>query len=284
MSNEVQYNLVDRGDSANITVVVNGEMFVADNAHPLFAEIVEAAVAKDPSVVDLFDTSRRAAEVLENLSDRVQVANYRVYVDQTEVEDAFADLLVDLLDEGDAANYLPYVNFLEKVYSNTSDGIRGNLSRWLAAEDFTILPNGNILGYRGLNSNYTSKHAGPGIVNGQRVNGHLDNSVGNTLEIDAVLVENDPRVGCASGLHVGTYAYARSWAGGGVVVSVEVDPRHVRSVPYECNDSKMRVSKYNVLDTITQKFDGRVSFAYDDADVDDFDEFGDDDEDTVYVF
>lgn len=275
----MQYNLVRRDESANITVVVDGEMYVADDQHPLFDEIVAAAVDGDESVVDLFDTSRRAAAVLENLSDRVQVANSRVWVDQTEVDDVFADLLIDLLDEG-TENYQPYVNFLEKVYSNTSEGIRENLSRWLKAEKFTILDNGNILGYRGLNANYTSKHAGPGIVNGVSVNGHLDNSVGNVVELPAHLVEENAAVGCASGLHVGTYNYAKGWGGyGGVVVSVEVDPRHVRSVPYECESQKMRVSKYKVLDTITEKVETR----YSDYDVDDYDEY-DYSDDEGYVF
>lgn len=275
----MQFNLVRRDGSANITVVMNGEMFVADDAHPLFDEIVEAAIDGDESVVDLFDTSRRAAAVLENLSERVQVANSRVWVDQTEVDDVFADLLIDLLDEG-TENYQPYVNFLEKVYSNTSEGIRENLSRWLKAEQFSILPNGNILGYRGLNSDYTSKHAGPGIVNGVQVKGHLDNSVGNVLELPVELVEVNAAKGCASGLHVGTYEYASGWAGyGGVVVSVEVDPRHVRSVPYECSSSKMRVSKYKVLDTITAKVESR----YADGADEDYDEY-DYDDDEGYVF
>lgn len=270
----MQFNLVRRDGSANITVVVDGDMLTADDQHPLFDEIVDAAIAGDESVVDLFDTSRRAAAVLENLSERVQVANSRVWVDQTEVDDVFADLLINLLDEGDETNYQPYVNFLEKVYSNVSEGIRENLSRWLKAEQFTILANGNILGYRGLNADYTSKHAGPGIVNGVNVNGHLDNSVGNVVELPAHLVEENAAVGCASGLHVGTHAYASSWAGyGGVVVSVEVDPRHVRSVPYECESQKMRVSKYKVLDTITAKVEGYVSHDYDDLDEDEYDEY-----------
>lgn len=276
----MQFNLVRREEGANITVVTSeGEMLTADDQHPLFEEIVQKAVAGDESVADLFDTSRRAAAVLENLSDRVQVANSRVWVDQTEVDDVFADLLVDLLDDGEE-DYAPYVNFLEKVYSNTSEGIRENLSRWLKAESFTILPNGNILGYRGLNDNYTSKHAGPGVVNGVSVNGHLDNSVGNVLELPTDMVEVNAAVGCAPGLHVGTHDYASRWAGyGGVVVSVEVDPRHVRSVPYECDSNKMRVSKYKVLDTITQKVESRYSDGGEN-----YDEYDYEEDEYDYVF
>lgn len=262
----MKFSLFSNETGSNITVFVNGEMFVADDEHPLFDEIVDAARNDDESVVDLFDTSRRAAAVLESLSDRVQVASSRVWVDQTEVTDVFADLLIELLDDGEE-DYQPYVNFLEKVYSNVDDDVRENLSRWLKAEQFTILPNGNILGYRGLNGDYTSKHAGPGVVNGVQVNGHLDNSVGNVIELPVELVEVNAARGCASGLHVGTHNYASGWAGyGGVVVTVEVDPRHVRSVPYECDSHKMRVSKYRVIDTVTSKVDDRYYEDYDDSD------------------
>lgn len=277
----MQFNLVRRDGSANITVVVDGEMYVADDQHPLFDEIVDAAIDGDESVVDLFDTSHRAAARFENLSERVTVANSRVYVDQTEVDDVYADQIIRFLDEG-VDDWEPLVKFLEKVYSNVSEGIRENLSRWLKGEVFTILPNGNILGYRGLRSDYTSVHAGPGVVNGVAVNGHLDNSVGNTVEIAANLVENNPAKGCASGLHVGTYAYAKDWAGpSGVVVSVEVDPRHVRSVPYECASAKMRVSKYVVKETVAGKTDTAVSYAYGDYS-DDYDEYADDEDGYTY--
>lgn len=271
----MQFNLVRREEGANITVIVDGEMFVADDKHPLFEEIVEAAIAGDEDIDKLFDTSRRAAEKFQSLSDRVTVSNSRVYVDQTEVDDAYADQILRFLEEG-VDDWKPLVLFLEKVYSNTAENIRENLSRWIKAEAFTILPNGNILGYRGLRPDYKSVHAGPGIVNGAAVNGHLDNSVGNVVEIDAHLVENDPTVGCASGLHVGTHNYAADWGRNGVVVSVEVDPRHIRSVPYECSSQKMRVSKYKVLDTITQKTASAVVSSSDDefgwADWDDWED------------
>lgn len=278
----LQFNHVSFEDAANITVVVDGEMFVADDKHPLFDEIVEAAKAGDESVVNLFDTSYRAAEVFADLSDRIRIAHSRVFVDQSEVEDAYADILVEFV-ENDVSvqERSALVNFLEKVYSNTDANIRENLSRWLLAEKFTILPNGNILGYRGLRDDFTSKHAGPGIVNGQRVNGHLDNSVGNVVEIDTNLVEVNPHNGCASGLHVGTYEYAQGWAGyGGVVVAVEVNPVHVRSVPYECSSSKMRVSRYEVKEQVTAKYDDRVYDGYDDSEYDEYadDDYYDDDE------
>lgn len=267
----MQFNLVKREGMGNITVVVDGELYTADEQHPLFDEIVEAAIDGDESVVDLFDASVKAAEKFENLSDRVTVANGRVYVDQSEVEDVYADQVVRFLGEG-VGDWKPLVGFLEKVYSNVDADVRENLSRWLQAESFTILPNGNILGYRGLTSDHKSVHAGPGIVNGERVNGHLDNSVGNVVEMDTDKVTVDPNRGCASGLHVGTFEYAKGWSQG-ALVSVEVDPRHVRSVPYECGSSKMRVSKYRVLEDIEVKHDSAVDTT--DYGYDPYDEYND---------
>lgn len=269
----MQFNLVRRDGSANITVVVDGELYPADETHPEFEEIVARAIAGDESVVDLFDLSPKAAAFFADLSDKVRVANSRVYVGDDEVDGAYADQILRFVEDGLEDEAEPLVAFLEKVYTNTTPEVRDNLSRWLGAEEFTILPNGNILGYRGLNADYTSKHAGPGIVNGERVNGHHDNSVGNVIEMDSHLVVNDASNGCASGLHVGTYDYAKGWAGyNGVVVSVEVDPAHVRSVPFDCNSQKMRVFKFTVKDTILAKVEERVSHDYDE-DSEEYDEF-----------
>jgi len=254
------------GLSRNLTAFVDGEMYVADESHPNIDALVTAAIAgNEDEFLNLIDPSVKAAEKFSALlTDRVTVRNSRVYVDQIEVEGAFADQIVRFLEE-DVDDWEPLALFLEKVYSNVDADIRENLSRWLQAEAFTLLPNGNILGYRGLRSDYTSVHAGPGIVNGVEVNGHLDNSVGNVVEIDAKLVEVNASRGCASGLHVGTYEYAKSWSQG-QLVSVEVDPRHVRSVPYECGSSKMRVSKYKVLADVTTKDDSTVSLDFEVAD------------------
>lgn len=278
MSNQIQFSLVRNAYSANITVLIDGDLYTADDKHPNFDAIVEAVndgSLSEKEITNLFDPTVAFAVKFNDLSDRVKVANGRVFVDQLEVADAFADQIVRFV-EDDVEDWKPLVAFLEKVYSNTSPGIRENLSRWLKAEQFTILPNGNILGYRGLREDFTSVHAGPGVVNGVTVNGHLDNSVGNVVEIDAALVENNPSVGCASGLHVGTFAYASGWSRGRLV-SVEVDPRHVRSVPYECDSAKMRVSKYRVLEEVANKAAAAVSYDYDA-----YDEYDDDDEDYYY--
>lgn len=270
MSN-VQFNLVRRGDIASITVVVDGDLYTADDSHPAFDNIVAAAIAGDSDVVELIDASEAASQKFASLTDRVSVSDGRVFVDQTEVDDVFADQIVRFLEQ-DVEDWRPLVAFLEKVYSNVSTEVRDNLSRWLKAEAFTLLPNGNILGYRGLSNDFRSKHSGPGIVNGVSVNERLDNSVGNVVEMKRDMVTDDPSVGCAPGLHVGTHNYAKGW--GETVVSVEVNPVHVVSVPFECDSQKMRVSRYKVIDVVVVKETDAVS-SYDDYDYDEDEDYYD---------
>src|ERR1019366_5793465 len=134
------------------------------------------------------------------------------------------------------------------VASNPNEHSREQLYSWLDARDFTITSDGNLVGYKGVKSDLKSVHSGPGIVNGEAINGHLDNSPGNTVEIARSVVQHDPSNGCASGLHVGTYDYARSW--GTVTLKVEVNPRDVVSVPTDCDAAKVRVCRYEVIEQV----------------------------------
>ena len=247
----VQYNLVEREGGSNITVVVDGDMKVADDTHPLWDEIKAKAVALDESVVHLFDASTRVAERFDRLSERVTVAHSRIYVDGDEIEDVFADQIVRFMDE-DRDDWMPLVKFLEKVYTNTEQHTRENLSRWLnATGGFTITEDGNIVGYKGLTAEFGSIHRGPAIVDGVAVNGSVPNQPGSIIEMKRSEVEHNPRVGCSVGLHVGTWEYASSF-GRGVVVEVEVNPRDVVSVPTDCNGQKMRVSRYTVVRAVDE--------------------------------
>lgn len=253
----MQYNLVVREDGGNITVVVDGEMFVADDAHPLWNEIVEAAQAGDENVVDLFDASRKAASLFENLSERVTVANSRIYVDGDEIDDVYADQIVRFMNEG-VEDFKPLVKFLEKVYTNIEAHTRENLSRWLnATGGFTIDEDGDIIGYKGLTRDGGSIHQGPAVVDGKAVNGSVPNAPGSVIEMARSKVEHNPAVGCASGLHVGTWEYASSFARG-VIAKVKVNPRDVVSVPTDCAGQKMRVSRYKIVEYVNEAHETAV--------------------------
>ena len=274
----MQFNLVVRDGQANITVFVDGQMYVADETHPNFEAIKAAVLSGDESVTDLFDAGRTIVKRFEKLSRSVSIKGDKVFFDGVEQNNALTEHLVRAVNDG-VEDFQPLVNFYEKIEANQNEHSREHLYRWLNRR-FTITPEGNIIGYRGLREDYTSVHAGPGIINGEEVNGHLDNSIGNVVELPRDQVTFDPAVGCAFGLHVGTYDYASGWSQGRVV-EVEVDPRDVVSVPTDCGDAKMRVCRYTVTRDATGERQEAVAVgSYYDADVEDW--FSDYDDDYYY--
>lgn len=240
------YSLIgSENGTQNITVFVDGKVYTADDAHPNFDKIVEGARSGDKKITDLFDVLRYVQGRLVPLSERIGVFGSTVYFDGQPIHNALADQIARFFNEG--ADLTALVNFWEKLATNPSEHSREQLYRWLTAEKFTITDDGDIIGYKGLNSNHTAIHSGPGIVNGKVIaNGNLDNSVGNVVEMDRSKVVHDPRSSCAFGLHVGTWEYAKGFAQG-ALVEVKVNPRDVVSVPTDCGGQKMRVSRYTVL-------------------------------------
>ena len=75
--------------------------------------------------------------------------------------------------------------------------------------------------------------------------GKFDNTPGRVHEMKRNDVDDDARVACSNGFHVGSLEYATGF--GPKCVIVEVDPADVVSVPFDCDGQKMRVSKYRVV-------------------------------------
>jgi hypothetical protein len=254
-------------DEQSVTVFVVGTgQDSCDNTHPNFEQILGAAQAADPDVLDLFDVERTVATHFEQLSERVSVAHGVIYLDGDPIDNALTEQVLAFLDAG-VTDWQPLVNFFEKVQANPNTHSREQLYAWMRADStLTITSEGNIVGYKGVRKDgdkLVSVRSGPGIVNGEAVFGSLDNSVGNIVEMPRSTVQHDPSVGCAVGLHVGTWSYASSWAQG-AVLKVLVDPRDVVSVPTDCSAQKMRVCRYTVLEVAETRYESPFTDDWDD--------------------
>jgi len=249
----MQYTIVGSEDgTSNVTVFVPGRApMVAHSSHPNFERIVEGVTAGDESVADLFDIAQTASSKFERLTDRVTTANGRLYLDNEEVDNALATQVVRFLSEG-VEDWKPLVRFFENVQMNPNEHSREQLYDWLNKRDFTITDSGMIVGYKGVQKNgedLVSVFTGRAIVDGETKNGHIPNYIGAVVEMPRGEVTHDPATGCSTGLHVGTYDFAKSYAHG-AMLEVHVHPRDVVSVPTECDWAKMRVCRYTVVDTI----------------------------------
>lgn len=231
----------------------SGAPVVATGDHPHFAELLDGTqsnVSAD-ELRSLADLSNAVAQHFDTLSERVAVANGRVYFDGDEVDSTITQQIRRCLDDPSVGDWRPLVRFMENVAANPNEHSREQLFDWLRDREFTITTNGCFIAYKGVTSdgedNYVSSWCGHGIVNGERHEGQLPNPVGATVEMPRSDVQHDPSVGCHTGLHVGMYEYAQGYATA-ALLTVLVNPRDVVSVPTDCGAAKMRVCRYVVSD------------------------------------
>jgi hypothetical protein len=152
------------------------------------------------------------------------------------------------------------VNFMDKLYQNPEQHSREQLYGWIKARpSITITSDGDLIAYKGLYSEtdedgtlYKSWHSGSAIVNGEWFNDQqIPQRIGDTVEMPRSQVEFNPYEGCSTGLHAGTFDYARSY--GNSRVKVAINPRDVVSVPTEHNEAKIRVCRYVVIDVADEE-------------------------------
>lgn len=228
------------------------------------AELVNRFAAMAEGAVNVVSEAKQAVSVhLEKVSEHLSCDGMHVYFDGASFDKIRLDpvlekhliRLMTARNESPAAerDWQSYAAFAENLYANVDPRIREQFVNWLEAQKWlTFTEDGCFIGYKGCQKNAQtgiaeSIYTGPGIVNGDVYNGHIPNPDGAVVEIDRSLVENNPSVGCASGMHVGTYDYARRW-GDGILCRVKVNPRDVISVPFDCSAQKIRCCRYTVLD------------------------------------
>jgi hypothetical protein len=255
----VQYQISSTDEFEGITLIFSdGSVATADASHPNYRLIEDAVRGKtyddDSALLALINPVIDVSNKLLALSERVTFNGAEILFDGDVLENALTEHIVRLITESDTTQdrdtgYAHFVKFLEKLQTNPSKKSRKHLFHFVERNGITITETGDMLLYKGVNSDLTSKHAGYGIVNGvlfEKAN--LDNSVGNVVEIPRSMVDDNRNVACSKGLHAGDYSYASDFANGGVLLRVLVNPRDVVSVPSDSADRKVRISRYSVLE------------------------------------
>jgi len=268
------FTLTGDGESSSIAVYVDGQLLVAGSDHPNFATIVKLARDGDESVAGLFDIGQAIATSFDAVSERVSYANGELFFDGDPIQGLLVDHIIRSLEAG-LQDTSGLVAFLENLSANPNPESVSMLYDWLQANgEFTIDTDGMLVGYKGVASDGRSIHSGKAIVDGEVVTGRIPNYAGSVIEMPRSEVQFDPSIGCHTGLHVGTYEYARSF-GQGELLEVRVNPRDVVSVPTDCSAQKLRCCRYTVVAPISDPYDTPVlGGAYDDLYSDDYDVWG----------
>lgn len=252
----MNYSLMNVEGRKSATLFHDGNLYVADETHPNWAGIEAGLRAGDPKVVDQFDVSRAVTTRFEKYSDRVSVANGRVFFDGDPVDNALTQQIIEFLETGEDFGHL--VNFYEKIAANPEQHSKDQLYTWLQnAGHFTITDDGDFIAYKGVRKNsdgtYESISRGKAIVNGEVFEGAIPNAVGDVVEMPRSEVVFDPGTHCSTGLHAGSWNYASGFAQG-ATLSVKINPRDVVSVPNDSGYAKLRTCRYEVLEIVDRAY------------------------------
>ena len=155
----------------------------------------------------------------------------------------------------------PLINFLDNLYNNVSSQVVEQLVKFLDYDELPITEDGCFIAYKGIKSDKFSYHGNVDIKPIQGLSnerGEIFNEEGHVIEVLRNQVNCNPDETCSTGLHVGSYNYARGM-GSGILATIKVNPRDVVSVPSDYSGQKLRCCKYTVIKHEVQKIQTPVS-------------------------
>jgi hypothetical protein len=270
----VQFSFTRSGDGTETIVLLGsqGVRVVPDshaNYETIYENLMDPREVPEADIYAMADAATKVASKLERLSERVMIKGDTIYFDGDPMETRLTKHVVDMIKAGDE-HYDGYIRFLENVQANPSAASRESLFRFLEKHSLVITPDGCFVGYKGIGTDGKSLTAGQEDVTVTLADGtvevhkgHIPNPVGAVIEMPRSLVDGDAGVECSVGLHVANHQFARGF--GSKLLTIKVNPRDVVSVPSGDSASKVRVSRYTVLEENTDKTEYTgTSFGYDD--------------------
>lgn len=226
---------------------------------------------------------RKDKDEIQSIVDKVDEE-----IDITKVAPTLQNFIIKITNDINVDDnvILAWTKFARKLQRNVDPYIRSQLFNFLnylidTENSLALTPEGNFIGYKGIQKNYLSSRAGNGFVDGvEYKNTQIPNKPGTVVSMNRHEVQADPDQTCSFGLHVGSYSYAKGFQP--LVVLVEVNPENVVSVPSDYNGQKLRCSEYKVIKEVDKPL---TEFLYEEkqtslTDLKDEDFFSEIEEDT----
>ncbi|OUU16276.1 MAG: hypothetical protein CBC05_08775 [Crocinitomicaceae bacterium TMED45] len=236
----------------SLTIFWEGKPYTLRKDHVNF-NVAKSAIleARYDDLGDLLDIAKAVEDFVQG---DVEVKDEVVYYKGHRLHGVVVDKLLEMLRAG-MKDSAPLVNFITRLQSNPSANSVNELYSFMSYKSLPNTPEGKILGYKGVQSDFWSNtgNADTIVLQGQTNERHqIFNGVGETIEVARRCVDDNKDHHCSFGLHIGSYDYANNWAGeDGRLLIVEFDPEDAVSVPTDCDFQKLRVSKYRVVSDIT---------------------------------
>lgn len=261
----------------SIIITSGGETTTYKAEDPTYGRLLEAIKKEDWDAIPSIMSPKAAVRRLSD--DQMRVEGDTVVLSdedgaEWEVPGALSECILMHIDQDLPLGGL--MNFARNLRRNPSRRSAHQLFPWCESANLTITEDGHFLAWKRVRADFMDCHSGT-----------ISNEPGSVVKVERNMVDDDPNRHCSYGLHVCSWDYLRSFSGE-KIVQVKVNPADVVAVPHDYNNTKMRVSRYEVMKEVdvpaTHKhapvtgplyFEDRFSdddYDYDDDDYDDDDE------------
>lgn len=226
------------GDS--ITVFANGKPYTVNRTAKIFNAALAAVKADNvEAFLEIVNTKETVAQK-SNGKVRVQDGNL-MYGDRV-ITGLISARVFDMMELGLSID--PMMAFIDNLMKNPSKRAVDELFGFIEACDLPITEDGHFLAYKRVREDYLDVYSGT-----------KDNSVGNVVEMERNLVDEDKSRTCSAGLHFCSYEYLSHFSGERIVV-VKINPADVVAIPIDYNNSKGRTCRYEVVEEM--EVEGRL--------------------------
>lgn len=233
-------------NNTGIIFFFNGKPLKVEKGSSQYARIIKAFDLPEQ------DQEEAISEILNQKSgvfaqDGFHVSPENVFYKEDRLPTVLANKVRSLIEEG-----LPisiFAKFWDNLKKNPSSSSVRELYDFLAYKELPITEDGCFLAYKGLQSDFWSIS---GNINTKVIKGKVDsqgrifNGVGEEIEVERYMVDDNREHHCSFGLHAGSLDYARGFSRGKLVV-VKINPKDVVSVPTDYDCQKCRVTAYTVV-------------------------------------
>lgn len=220
----------------NLTVFHDSNLYTFPVTHISWDKMMEALKQGDlDRVIELGDTKRTVVGLLADTALELRDGD-TLWYQSLPLPTLLTKRILDMHKQGFSLGALE--QFAINLSKNPSYRSREQLYGFLEKNQHPLTPDGCFLAYKRVGYDYLDCHTHT-----------VSNKIGETVEMERHLVDDDPNRTCSAGLHACGFGYLSSYVGDHLMV-VKINPADVVSVPTDYDNAKLRCCKYTVVDEL----------------------------------
>ncbi len=218
----------------NIILVIDGKSHtISKDTHIAYGKIVECLKKQDWD--ELRECVTPAKAIVDFGKGYVGIDSNTITWKGKPFHNALSNRMIEMYQDGFPIDSM--VRFMEKLMSNPSKRSVDQVYGFLEKNKLPITEDGDFLAFKRVRVDFKDVHSGT-----------IDNSVGQVVEMDRNLVDDDPNSHCSTGLHFCSESYLGHFGGqNDPVMILKISPADVVSIPTDYNGAKGRCMKYVVV-------------------------------------